>query len=114
MAAVTNPPKLQRALGRLGLGCANFGRETPRELALAMMDHATANGITHFDTAAAYSSGGSEQLVGEWLASRNPSSCPFIATKVKPSYSPAALRQNVDASRRRLGVDTLDLLYVHQ
>jgi len=102
-----------KPVGSIGLGCATFGREIDETASFAMMDHALARGVTHFDTAAAYSAGGSERIVGAWLASRRPSSV-LLATKLLPPYEPAKLPEQLELSMRRLGVGTLDLLYLHQ
>ncbi|HYF36805.1 MAG TPA: aldo/keto reductase, partial [Prosthecobacter sp.] len=59
-------------LSRIGLGCVTFGREIDEAAAQALLDHAHARGVTHYDTAAAYSEGRSETIIGRWLASRRP------------------------------------------
>lgn len=114
MAALGDAQPLARQLGRIGLGCATFGREIDADTALAVMDHAFAHGISHFDTAAAYSAGGSERVVGAWLTARRPANPPLIATKIKPPYTPEAMLRAVTESRERLGIETIDLLYLHQ
>ena len=63
---------LKPRISKIGLGCVTFGREIDQAASFAMMDHAVANGITFFDTASAYSAGGSEKVVGAWLAARKP------------------------------------------
>lgn len=79
------------------------------------MSHAVTRGITHFDTAAAYSAGASEQIVGAWLAEHR-HSCETIttATKIRPPYTPREIEKAVSASAHRLGVETIDLLYLHK
>jgi aryl-alcohol dehydrogenase-like predicted oxidoreductase len=114
MADLASLPPLAPRLGRIGLGCVTFGREIDADQAFAVMDHAVARGVTHFDTAAAYGAGASERVVGAWLASRRPAQPPVIATKILPPYSPAAMAKAVAESRERLGVDAIDLLYVHK
>lgn len=102
-------------LGRIGLGCATFGREIDAGAAFDLMDHAVARGITHFDTAASYSGGGAEAIVGAWLASRCPAAgSMLVATKIKPPYTPDAIPRAIAASRQRLGGAPIDLLYLHQ
>lgn len=101
------------SLGAIGLGCATFGREIDEAASFALMDHAIARGVTHFDTAAAYSAGGSEQVVGQWLAARRPQGL-TVATKLLPPYDPAQLPAQLELSLRRLGLETVDLLYLHQ
>ena len=108
-------PPLPPDFGRIGLGCVTFGREIDEAAAFALMDHAYSRGVRGFDTAAAYGGGASERLVGRWLAARRPAGGSLIvATKLLPPYTPEALRAGVEASRQRLGVDTLDVLYLHR
>ncbi len=94
---------------RIGLGCVTFGREIDEVASFALLDHAFARGVTHFDTAAAYGGGASETILGKWLASRKPEGI-TIATKILPPYD----RIDITDSLRRLGVDQIDLLYLHQ
>lgn len=94
---------------RIGLGCVTFGREIEEAASFALLDHAFARGVTHFDTAAAYGGGASETILGKWLASRKPEGI-TIATKILPPYD----RIDITDSLRRLGVEQIDLLYLHQ
>jgi aryl-alcohol dehydrogenase-like predicted oxidoreductase len=102
-------------VAQISLGCVTFGREIGEEAAFAMMDHAVQHGITHFDTAAAYAAGASEKVVGAWLAAR-PEMAKTIttATKVLPPYNNEQLIPSVDASLERLGIDKVDILYLHR
>ena len=97
------------SLPRIGLGCVTFGREIDEAASLALLDHAFARGVTHFDTAAAYGGGASETILGRWLASRKPEGI-TVATKILPPYD----RIDLTDSFRRLGVEQIDLLYLHQ
>lgn len=97
----------------IGLGCVTFGREINKDTSFALMDHALDIGVTHFDTAAAYSNGLSETIVGEWLAARDTKNI-SIATKILPPYHAADIRQSVEQSLERLQLDTIDLLYFHR
>ncbi len=99
----------------LCLGGSTFGREIDQTAAFALMDHAVARGITLFDTAATYTAGASEQIVGAWLASRRPAAGSLtVATKIYPPFTPEAIDTAVAASAARLGVATIDLLYLHK
>lgn len=101
--------------GKLGLGCVTFGREIDRDTSFMLMDHAYFKGITSFDTAAAYGSGASESIVGAWLAERAlPGDSVSIATKILPPYDPSHIRISVEQSLKRLGVETIDILYLHR
>lgn len=101
-------------LSKLSLGCATFGREIDAPAAFALMDHAIDRGIVHFDTAASYSAGASEQIVGHWLATQKSSVRPSVATKIKPPYIAETIVTATQASKQRLGVESIDLLYLHQ
>lgn len=103
------------ALSRLSLGCATFGREIDQTDAHTLMDHAVARGMTHFDTAAGYSAGVSETIVGTWLASRRPvPRSLMVATKIRPPFTPLEISLTVATSAARLGVEMIDVLYLHK
>lgn len=91
------------------------------------LDRAVDLGITFFDTALAYGSGRSEQLVGEMLR-RHPGKPLYVATKVPPknlkwpgrASTPAAeafpadhVRSSTETSLRNLGVERVDLQQLH-
>lgn len=102
-------------LSRICLGGATFGREIDQSAAFAMMDHAIAKGVTLFDTAANYSAGESERIIGAWLAARDSSALrPAVATKIYPPYTEAHIAAAVAVSAARLGVETIDVLYLHK
>ena len=79
-------------------------------------------GITHLDTSNVYGMGRSETVIGNWLRNRG-GVCPFtIASKVGITRDPehrfnnAAdhMARELDASLQRLGVEAIDLYYVHR
>ena len=94
---------------RIGLGCVTFGREIDETASFALLDHAWERGVRHFDTAAAYGGGASETILGKWLTSRKPQGI-TVATKILPPYD----RVEISDSLRRLKVEQIDLLYLHQ
>lgn len=102
-------------LGPLCLGSSTFGREIDQAAAFALMEHAMVRGIPLFDTAATYSAGVSESIIGAWLAQR-PAGAPrpLIATKLYPPFTSAAIGPGVAVSAKRLGVAVIDLLYLHK
>ncbi|WP_438479729.1 aldo/keto reductase [Oleiharenicola lentus] len=102
------------AFSRICLGGATFGREIDQVASFALMDHGVANGVTLFDTAANYSAGESERIIGAWLAARPSVKRPGIATKIYPPYTEAQVVSAVAASAARLGIETIDLLYLHK
>jgi aryl-alcohol dehydrogenase-like predicted oxidoreductase len=109
----------------IGLGCMGmsrgFGPSGPRADMIAVIRGAVERGVTFFDTAEAY--GDNEELVGEALA-------PFggqvvIATKFGFAFGadgnvaglnsrPENITKVTENSLRRLGVETIDLLYQHR
>lgn len=107
-------------VSEVGLGCWQFGGDfgpLSEATAMKIMSEAVAKGVTFFDTADVYGGGRSESLIGKFLSQTNQ---PIrVATKfgrgeIYPDgYSESALRRAVDASRQRLGVETLDLLQLH-
>ena len=103
------------ALSRLCLGGSTFGRENDEATSFLLMDGAVERGITLIDTAATYTAGASELIVGAWLSSRRPDPQRLmVATKISPPYTPAAIDLAVGASAARLGLATIDLLYLHK
>ncbi len=98
-----------------GLPAAEGQGPPPRQEAVAMLREAADAGITLFDTAPAY--GEAEAILGEALGNRP--EC-LLATKVGvPPGNPdrhalaAFVRKSLDASRRVLRRDVLDLVQIH-
>src|SRR6202453_1204242 len=109
----------------IGLGCMGmsrgFGPSGSKADMIAVIRAAVERGVTFFDTAEAY--GDNEELVGKALA-------PFagqvvIATKFGFAFGPDGnvagldsrpehIKEVADNSLRRLGVETIDLLYQHR
>jgi aryl-alcohol dehydrogenase-like predicted oxidoreductase len=52
---------------QLGFGCSQLTTHPDRRDAIAMLEHALALGITHFDVARLYGFGRAEGIVGEFL-----------------------------------------------
>ncbi|MBL8607258.1 MAG: aldo/keto reductase [Myxococcales bacterium] len=68
-------------------------------------------GITLIDTAEVYGNGKSEELVGRAVRDRRDRA--VVATKASRG-SPAYLREAVDRSLKHLGLDHIDLYYLHR
>jgi aryl-alcohol dehydrogenase-like predicted oxidoreductase len=109
---------------RIGLGTWQFGSFEWRygaayasEVAPALLRRAVELGITMIDTAEGYGPGRSERIIGATLAtmSAEERSRLIVATKFFP-LAPAEpiLAWQAAGSRRRLGVEALDLYYVHR
>ena len=105
------------------LGTMTFGTETNEDGAHAQLDRFVEAGGTLIDTADVYSAGVSEQIIGSWLAARSDARDQIVlATKGRfatgggpndAGLSRRHLRVALDASLRRLGVDSVDLYQVH-
>lgn len=117
------------AVGRIGLGCMGMSwgyAESGRDDAASgrVIRDALDAGIRLLDTAAVYGDGHNEKLVGKAVAGRREDA--VIATKgglvvddlatrtMHRAGRPDALRRQVDESLRRLGVDDIDLYYLHR
>ncbi len=111
--------RLQLGTVQLGLnyGINNSGGKPDRELAHKILNSAIDNGINILDTAGAY--GDSEVVIGDWLKTIPEEKRPIIVTKAAnlDHSSHKALREDIinkaEESRKRLGVDCLDVLMLH-
>lgn len=122
-------PGTDLQVSRLCLGGNRLGGELGRDESFALLDAFVQGGGNFIDTAHVYADwiagnerSSSEKTLGRWLASRRPQGI-VIATKGghppldQPAQSrldAASLRRDVEESLANLGVDALDLLYVHR
>jgi aryl-alcohol dehydrogenase-like predicted oxidoreductase len=135
-AIATSQNMEKRTLGKtnlevsaIGLGCMgmsfSYGPPKNKQEMIDLLHAAVERGVTFFDTAEVYGPFVNEELVGEALA-------PFrkrvvIATKfgfnLNPDGSPGwqglnsrpeHIREVVEASLKRLRIETIDLLYQHR
>ena len=114
----------ERGKKRLSYGFWRFS-ENQVDDAIAMIGLARASGIDHFDTADVYGGisgfGGAEKLLGAVRAKApNLFDGAVIATKAgcEPgspyNSSPAYLKAACEASLKRLGMQRIDLFYIHR
>ena len=114
----------------IGLGCMGlsfgYGPAVEREDGVKLIRAAVEKGITFFDTAEVYGPFANESLVGEAIAPLRDQV--VIATKfgfnIDPDGTqhkepplnsrPEHVKQAVDGSLKRLGIDHIDLLYQHR
>jgi len=111
----------------LGLGCmsmsSGYGPPADKQAMISLIRTAVERSVTFFDTAQAYGPFTNEELVGEALAPVRDQV--VLATKFGFEFDgnrqtggldsrPETIRQTVEASLRRLGVETIDLLYQHR
>lgn len=99
---------------RLAFGTMQFGGRADAAASRAMFDTCIDAGITHFDTAYVYTDGASETLLGSMIAPHRDRL--LIATKAgyTGGNSKANILTTFEESRRRLGLDMVDVLYMHR
>jgi hypothetical protein len=112
------------SVSAIGLGCMSlshaYGPPPPREQAERVLKGALDAGYTFLDTAAVYGLGHNERLVGEVLKDRRSefvlaSKCGMSdGEKRELNGSPERLKATCDESLARLGVDEIDLYYLHR
>ena len=103
------------------LGTMTFGAEADEATSFRLMDDYVEAGGNFIDTANVYSAGVSEEIVGRWLKGRKLRDL-VITTKGRfpmgngPNHlglSRKNLREALDASLQRLGVEHIDLYQMH-
>ena len=125
----------ERDVDRIVFGCGNFGgigsaphlrsAGDSEDQAVRLLDQARRVGLRRFDTANTYGGGASERVLGHWLRSQGASFLreAQVATKVgnphgcPPGETPLSRTQiayHLDVSLRRLGVERIDLYYIHE
>ena len=112
MSTLTSPNGTPAS--RFAFGTMQFGGKADETASAALFDAALDAGITHFDTAHLYTGGRSEEILGRLAAPHRDRL--VIATKIgyRDGTSPAQMRADFDLSRRRLGMETVDILYLHR
>ncbi|ALN71133.1 aldo/keto reductase [Aureimonas sp. AU20] len=131
----------KRPLGRTGLhvsriclGTMTFGEQNTESEAHAQLDRAVEAGVDFLDMAELYpippkaeTQGATERFIGSWLKARGLRDRVLIATKVvgrsdstwfrrdasKPRLDLANIREALEGSLKRLGVEAIDLYQVH-
>jgi len=111
----------------LCLGAMNFGTKLDEKGSFAVLDRYYEAGGRFLDTANNYAVwwGGdgseSETVLGRWMKARGNRDGLFIATKVGfntpavgNSLSRKIVRQEIEGSLRRMGIETIDLYYAHK
>ncbi|MBP3037657.1 aldo/keto reductase [Arthrobacter sp. zg-ZUI100] len=117
-------------LGRSGttvsayaLGTMTFGNESDQHVSHALLNTYVEAGGNFIDTADVYTGGASEEIIGHWLQAR-PEAARNVVLATKGRFpmgsgpndlgtSRRHLRQALEASLKRLGVDHIDLYQLH-
>lgn len=105
----------------LGLGCMTmspvYGQSPDEAESLATLGRALQLGITFWDTADVYGMGHNESLIGGFLAGRRDQvflATKFGITRAGVNGDPGYVAEACEASLKRLGVDHIDLFYLHR
>ncbi len=110
------------SVSRLGLGTMQWGRDTDEHEARDLLEAFVEAGGTLLDTAAGYTDGASETIIGSLLGKVVPRADVVVATKAGISrrtgtrvidLSRRGLLDQLDGSLLRLGVGHVDLWQVH-
>lgn len=110
-------------VSRVCLGTMTFGRECDEQTSFKIMDRYLELGGNFIDTADAYSTGRSEEIVGRWLEQRGVRDKMVLATKVYGTMgagpndgglSRIHVQHAVQASLKRLRTDVIDLYQIHR
>ncbi|KAF7324531.1 Aldo-keto reductase [Mycena kentingensis (nom. inval.)] len=111
-------PVSEIGFGLMGIGVPVYGEVGQDEERFKVLDAAYEGGARHWDAAHVY--GDSEELLGKWFKRTGKRSEIFLATKGGASLttgingSPEFIREQVQTSLVRLGVDYIDLYYIHR
>lgn len=109
------------------MGMSEFYGATDDAQSLATLSHAFETGYRHFDTADMYGSGHNESLVGHFLRDLGTRREQIVLAskvglqrdaqdryKINVNNSARYIREGCEASLKRLGVDHIDLYYLHR
>jgi 1-deoxyxylulose-5-phosphate synthase len=101
-------------VSRFCFGTMQFGGKADEDASRGLYEASRGAGINFFDTAYAYAEGRSETFLGRFAGPERDRV--FIASKADFSGGSGAanIRASVGESRRRLGMDRIDLYYLHR
>ncbi len=111
-----------RKSSRIVLGTAYFGDGIDKDNAFLMMDKFREMGGTHIDTARLYAEGIAEEIVGEWVQSRNAKEM-IVSTKggyydmdsgEKPRLCKSDITYDLEQSLKALKTDAIEFYWLHR
>ena len=116
--------KLGLEVSALGLGCMGmsmgYGSFNDQQ-SIKTLHHAIERGVTFLDTSDLYGQGHNEELIGRVLVNKSvrekvvlATKCGFVGGLEKVDGSAAHIKKACDASLQRLGVESIDLYYLHR
>ena len=111
------------SLSQIVLGTDGYSERIDKKTAFELMDYYIDLGGNVIDTARLYCGGESERLIGEYLKDRQIRNKVFISTKCShpllddmsvSRLTPAEIEADIDASLEALGVDVIDMVWLHR
>ncbi|QFU07723.1 General stress protein 69 [Rhodobacteraceae bacterium THAF1] len=112
MSKITAPDG--SAPSALSFGAMQFGGKADEAASRDLFRASRERGLNMFDTAYVYNEGRSEEILGKLIQSERDRL--IIATKAdsKRGNSAASITESCEESRTRLGIDVIDLFYLHR
>ncbi len=98
----------------LTFGCMQFGGHADPRESRNLYRACRERGITMFDTAHVYTEGRSEAILGTCLTGERDGVIVASKSNYQRGNAPEAIRQSCEESLSRLGVDVVDLYYLHR
>jgi D-threo-aldose 1-dehydrogenase len=111
---------------QLGLGCSGLARSQSDDQSLSTCRTAFEQGLNYFDTAPAYGRGLSETRLGYALKGRKNDfvistkvgrmvtrGIPNASTEIPFDYSREGILKSFESSLDRLGIESVDILFIH-
>lgn len=98
----------------LSFGCMQFGGKADEDASRAMFVDCREHGINMFDTAHVYTDGTSEALLGQFIGADRDRLIVASKVNMRRGNSAASITDSCEESRARLGLDTIDLYYLHR
>jgi aryl-alcohol dehydrogenase-like predicted oxidoreductase len=110
-------PRAEGERCAVALGAMNFGGRTPEDESKRMIARAIERGVDLIDTANAYGDGASEKVVGRAIKGSSIALASKVGLKRIAGKSeglrPERVLAAIDETLHNLGVETLDLYYLH-